>query len=302
LRSVRANTDSKSIIRRLIAATFCAITVIANATAFEGRIEVSITQGSETTPLLYTLGDDSLRVEVTGTSSPNPIDIVDLKTGALTLVFPHNRSFVRLEPGAENTSAVPAGAPGMPMPSGGLPSGIGPQASGNALQTPTLPAGMPPMPTPAGGLPPGIGPQSTVPGASGMPHMPAMPPMPIMAEKLELKATGKKEKILGFACEQYELKRRGETLEIWATDQLLPYQPYLRSQPHRFGPRMLEEQWPQMLTSRKLFPMRVSLRFDNGPERYRFEVKSITPEKIAEKNDELFQPPADYHESRPLPF
>jgi hypothetical protein len=132
--------------------------------------------------------------------------------------------------------------------------------------------------------------------------MPAMPRMPTMAEKLELKATGKKEKILGFACEQYELKQRGETLEIWATDQLFPYQPYLRSQPHRFGPRMIEEQWPQMLTTRKLFPLRVSLRFDNGPERYRFEVKSITPEKVADKNDELFQPPSDYHESRPLPF
>ena len=126
--------------------------------------------------------------------------------------------------------------------------------------------------------------------------------MPAMAEKLELKATGKKEKILGFACEQYELKQRGETLEIWATDQLLPYQPYLRSQPHRFGPRMLEEQWPQMLTSRKLFPLRVSLRFDNGQERFRFEVKSIKSDKIDEKDRTLFQPPADYTEVRPLPL
>ena len=126
--------------------------------------------------------------------------------------------------------------------------------------------------------------------------------MPAMAEKLELKATGKKEKILGYACEQYELKQRGETLEIWATDQLLPYQPYLRSQPHRFGPRMLEEQWPQMLTSRKLFPLRVSLRFDNGQERFRFEVKSIKSDKIDEKDRTLFQPPADYTEVRPLPL
>jgi hypothetical protein len=312
LRSRGANTDSKRSIRRLIAATFCAVTAVANATAFEGRLEVSITRGSETTPLLYTLGTDSLRLEVTRTSSPNPIDIVDLKTGALTLVFPHNRSFVRLEPGAENTSAVPAGAPGMPIPSGGLPSGVGPQAtSDNVLQTPSLPAGMRSMPAPAGSLPTGIGPQhgtATAPDTLGMPKMPAMPPMPAMTEKLEFKATGKKEKILGYACEQYELKQRGETLEIWATDQLFPYQPYVRSQPHRFGPRMLEEQWPQMLTSRKLFPLRVSLRFDNGPsrtggaERFHFEVKSITPEKITDDDMKLFQPPADYNEARPLPF
>jgi hypothetical protein len=65
---------------------------------------------------------------------------------------------------------------------------------------------------------------------------------------------------------------------------------------------MLEEQWPQMLTSRKLFPLRVSLRFDNGQERFRFEVKSIKSDKIDEKDRTLFQPPADYTEVRPLPL
>jgi hypothetical protein len=124
----------------------------------------------------------------------------------------------------------------------------------------------------------------------------------MMNEKMELKPTGKKEKILGFDCEQFEIKQRGETLEIWATDELLPYQPYVRNQPHRFGPRMMEEQWPALLTARKLFPLRASLRFDNGAERFHFEVKSITPEKIADKDGKLFQPPADYFEIQPLPF
>lgn len=37
-----------------------------------------------------------------------------------------------------------------------------------------------------------------------------------------------------------------------------------------------------------------------GPERVRFEVKSITPEKVTD--DSLFQPPSDYNEIQPLPF
>jgi hypothetical protein len=131
--------------------------------------------------------------------------------------------------------------------------------------------------------------------------MPPMPPLPMM-EKLELKATGQTTNLLGFACERYELKQRGETLEVWATDQLLPYQPYLRNQPSRFGPRMIEEQWPELLTSRRLFPLRASLRYDNGTERFRFEVKSVKKEKITDSDGKLFQPPPNYHEIEPLPF
>jgi hypothetical protein len=136
-----------------------------------------------------------------------------------------------------------------------------------------------------------------------MPSMPAMPMMPMMpAAKLELQATGQKTNLLGFACQQYVLKQRGETLEIWATDQLLPYQPYVQNQPHRFGPQRIEEQWPGMLTSRKLFPLRVSLRYENGAERFRFEAQSVTPQKLTDAEAKLFQPPAGYFEIQPLPF
>lgn len=130
--------------------------------------------------------------------------------------------------------------------------------------------------------------------------MPMMPPP--MSEKIELKPTGKKEKRLGFACEQFEIKQRGETMEIWATDKLLPYQPYVRSQPHRFGPRMMEEQWAELLKTRNLFPLLVTLKFENGAERFRFEVKSVTAKKLTEADASLFQPPPGYVEIRPLPF
>jgi hypothetical protein len=276
----------------------CLVTFAANAFAFDGKIDVVITRGNDTTPLLYTVGETFLRIEITGSTWPNPIDIVDLKSGELTLVFPHNRSFMRLKSTAENPSAPSPGTPQMPTP----PPGIGPQPNPAAAGP-----GAPPIPTSSAGLPPGIGPQSQ--GAAGIPSIPSMPAMPMMMppmpmEKLELKATGKKEKILGYECEQFEIKQRGETMEIWATNKLIPFQDYMRNQKPRFGPRMIEEQWPELLTVKKLFPLRASLHFDNGPgknngpERFRFEVKSIMPGKIG--NKDLFQPPDGYNEIRPL--
>ena len=139
-----------------------------------------------------------------------------------------------------------------------------------------------------------------------MPGMPMVPPMamrPTMAmQPAELKATDHTTNLLGYACTRYELKQRGEVMEIWATDKLLPFQAWLPNQPHRFGPRMLEEQWAEMLKSKKLFPLLASLKFENGPERLHFEVKSIQPEKVTDRDGSLFQPPAGYQEIQPLPF
>jgi|ERR1039458_2268572 hypothetical protein len=216
----------------LIAACFLAPSAI----AFEGRIYSVIIRGNETNALLYTVGTNSLRVEMTATNWPNPVDILDRNSGALTLCFPGNRTFVHLKPAADSTTTSAPGMPSIPMPPGGLPPGIGPQS---ALGVPATPA-MPNLPNrPA--LPPGVGPQSG--SAPGMPAMPAMPMMPMPGEKLEFLATGQKTNLLGFACEQYQLKQREETLEVWATDQLLPYQPYVQNQPHHFGPQRIEEQW-----------------------------------------------------------
>jgi hypothetical protein len=139
-----------------------------------------------------------------------------------------------------------------------------------------------------------------MPGLGAMPAMP-LPPMDMM-DKVEFNATGQKTNLLGYACEKFEFRQRGEVLEIWATDTLLPFQAWLANQPHRFGPRQIEEQWPELLKARKLFPLRASLKFGNDPERLCFEVKAITPEKIEDRDGALFQPPPDYHELEPLPF
>lgn len=130
--------------------------------------------------------------------------------------------------------------------------------------------------------------------------MPAMPMMPM--ETAELTATTDTTNLLGYACTRYELKQRGEVMEIWATEALLPFQAYQPNQPHRFGPRMMEEQWGELLKAKKLFPLLAVLKFENGPERLRFEVRSVKPEAVEDKDGSLFQPPADYHELDPLPF
>jgi hypothetical protein len=135
-----------------------------------------------------------------------------------------------------------------------------------------------------------------------MPMMPMMPMPTMMNENLELKATGQNTNILGFACQQYELKQHGETMEIWATDQLMPYHPYIQNQPHSPRPRMMEEQWAGLMADRKLFPMIASLRYNSGAERFHFEVTTVSMNKVAEPDEKRFQPPPDYNEIQPLQF
>jgi hypothetical protein len=241
-------------IRFVIAMTGCLVALASTAVAFEGRIHAVMIRGNQTDALLYTVGTNCLRVENTATNWPNPVDILDRNSGALTLLFPNNRSFVRVPSAPEETTAP--GAPAMPA--------------------------MPNMSASAGG---------------GMPVMP-MPPM----VKLELKATGETTNLLGYTCARYEIKQRGETMEIWATDQLFPFQPYVQNQPRRFGPRMIEEQWAELAKAQKLFPLLATLKLNQGPERFRYEVKSITPQKLTDEDAPLFQPPPDYLEIHPLPF
>jgi len=267
---------------------------------FTGRIEATLTRGGDAQKLLYTAGTNCLRIEPEADGRPNPVDLLDRNSGELTLLFPNNRSFVRLKkvaatPPSPNAAAAP--------PPHAMPPGVGPQgalppqppARIGPTNLPGQPA-MPPMPQmpQRPQMPPGAGP-----GSGAMP-MPMMPPM--MMEPAEFKATGETTNLLGYACAKYEIKQRGEVMEIWAADKLMPFQAYQQNQPHRFGPRMLEEQWGELVKAKKLFPLLAVLRFEHGPERLRFEVKLVKPEEIEDKGGALFAPPADYHELEALPF
>ena len=292
----------KVLCERLLWASLCSFFTLCSAATFEGRIAATITRGGETETLIYTVGSNQVRIERGENNLPYAKNILDLNSGAMTILFPHNRSFIQLNSGSGGS--VPPPPTANPMPPAGI--GMAPVGPTNLPGAPM--SAIPQMPA----MPPGVGPQAgTAPGVSAMPAMPMMPPMAM--EPLELKATGGKTNLLGYACLHYEIKQRGEAMEIWATDKLFAFQPYQPNQPHRFGPRMIEEQWGDLLKAKKLFPLLAILRFETpqmpgtnapsvaaGPERLRFEVKAITREKI--EDETVFEPPTDYREIQPLPF
>jgi hypothetical protein len=247
-------------------------------------------------PLLYTVSAGFLRVEEMETNGSNPVDVWNRESGELTLLFPHNGSFLRLKPTAGEVSVplttgprLPAGIGMQNHPEPAPAAGIGPT---NLPGAPTLPA----MPRP-----PGMPPRGSLPVSATSAGPGAMPMGPHGEETLELTPTGVRTNLLGFACEQFTLKERDHTMEIWATAALMPFQDYVRRQQPRFGHRMLEERWGEMLKEKKLFPLLAVMRHQHGEEIFRFEVNTITAEKVSYEKS-LFEPPPGYQEIQPLPF
>jgi len=78
------------------------------------------------------------------------------------------------------------------------------------------------------------------------------------------------------------------------------FQNYVRDSGPLFGPRLLEAQWSDLLTAKKLFPLRAALHDETTNVRFRFEVKSITAAKFTDA--ELSRPPDGYAETQPPPF
>ena len=237
-----------------------------NNHVFQGKIRATLTRDSRPEELLYTFGTNFLRVESAATNGLDPADILNRSSGDLILIFPRNRSFVHVKSAARSS-----------------------QASG--------PAKMPQMP-------PGIGPQSEPRSAvaSGMPASAMVPLPPVALEKLELRDTNEKTNLLGYACERFQIRQRGKTMDIWATRQLGAFQPYWRSEPSSGSAGTIEAQWSELLKAGNLFPLVAILKLENGRERLHFEADSVTPQNIGDENAELFQPPVDYHEALPLPF
>ena len=78
--------------------------------AFEGRITATLSRGADTQKILYTVAANDVRIERTETNWPHAINLISLAPERLTLVFPHNRSFVRVKetaPGAITFNAPP---------------------------------------------------------------------------------------------------------------------------------------------------------------------------------------------------
>src|SRR5579872_475057 len=80
--------------------------------AFEGRIQAAIIWNkSVAETYLYTIGTNQMRIERGEYGHPYPRNIVTLDTGDVTLLYPHDRSFVRLK---NNGQTAPAPLPDSP--------------------------------------------------------------------------------------------------------------------------------------------------------------------------------------------
>jgi hypothetical protein len=274
----------------------------AEAASFEGTVSASLTRSeTDTTQFLFTRKGDQLRIEHTDKSKPEPVNIVDLAAKKLTIIYPHNSTFVQVDlTKAETQTGGPNLPPGFPPPpkmntSPGeaaiTPVRIGPAISPPpGFPTPPPRPSMPPMPN------------NPLAGAPNMPMMPPMPPMGGFGATPELKKTDKAKKIQGFDCTLYTISDRMETFEIWATPDstLFPFRLLERNYDNRhFGPVMLEEKWSELLQKKSLFPLEATLRTDRGDlERLTFKVDKIEKKQV---ENGLFAVPEHYYEIKPGP-
>jgi hypothetical protein len=110
--------------------------------------------------------------------------------------------------------------------------------------------------------------------------------------------TGKTETILGYRAEQYLVKTKDGTSEIWATDQLGTYMGSSapgggggRGMFGRGGGNASEQEWEKAFTGRDFFPLRVVSLDRRGRETSRMEVVAIEKQSLDVSH---FAPPADF--------
>src|ERR1700736_5761759 len=206
--SARRRVKSCAAIFGVLLCLVASCTLAAEKNAFEGVINATTRAGAEATHFVFTRKGDQLRIENT-TNKLEPINIVDLASNKLTIIYPHNTTFVRVD---LTKRAAPPGTPPMPTNPPSLGSGV---------------AGFPTPPNvatsqPGASLAPSISPPPGFPSPPPMPSMPPMPNpavagpmMPAMPAMMpgaapELKKTDKTKKIQGFDCVLYTMSNRGE--------------------------------------------------------------------------------------------
>jgi hypothetical protein len=128
-------------------------------------------------------------------------------------------------------------------------------------------------------------------GAPGQPNGSGEP------KDVKLEKTGRTAKILGYDCEEYVMTDRGDSTEMWLTEQLGSFMGLGGGNPMggMMGGRKAKADgaaWEKLLKDKKgAFPLRIVSRDPRGKEKFRLEAKKIEPGKLS---DDLFAPPADF--------
>ncbi len=277
---------------------------LAGEARFEGVATATLIRGgTQANHFQFTRKGNLLRIENTD-NKLEPINVIDLEAKKLTIVYPHNTTFVTID--LTRTSAPPGNAPpiNLPIPPAATPAKVGPAVSpAPGFPTPPTMPSIPQLPSQSSGMP-----GMPNPAAAGPPMQPRMGSMPAMMPPppgggfgaAELKKTEQTKKVQGLDCTLYTLNQRGEKFELWVTNDsaLFPFRLIERDFfGRRFGPRMLEETWPELLRDKSLFPLEASWKMEPGSqERLSFKVEKMEKKKI--EDTKLFEPPEKYIEIR----
>ncbi len=276
--------------------------LVARAAVEPCEIRLSMQQGERVQELRYCCRDQQVRIDHPGKIIPSPpINLLDLETGMLSIIHPHNGTWEQgtvagiadpVSPasavpgsqipatGATPRMAPPADWPEMPQ---GLPSGIGPgaaQASPSATMVPGMPAGMP----------------------GGMPSFPAMPDFPMAGmggdKPLALVSQNQTNELFGFSCRLHEvaLPRHG-TLLLWLCDDpaLPPFHLLAHEIHRRQGRSEWDEQVAQLLRKEKMFPFHAVLKGEGDAVLAEWSVLSIRTDVEEKDQEDLFEVPAGLH-------
>ena len=113
-------------------------------------------------------------------------------------------------------------------------------------------------------------------------------------DEATLEKTGQKEKILGYAAEQYISTYKGKKTELWLAEGLGTFMSMPSGNPMgggRKGGSGAGREWERALAGKDLFPLRVVGLDGGGKENFRMEVTAIEKKSLP---DSLFAPPAGY--------
>jgi hypothetical protein len=228
---------------------FCAAAVTGAAPA-PGSIDVLYEGGSREIEFRLTTASGMLRIEqVSPSSSPAPIHLVDLTSGDVTIVNRFNRTVLThaqtasAEPEDEHPDPRGSSATTPPDPAeffGGTP-------------TARLPMGVPPVPLP---FAPGMAQAPTsLPDAFAMQGRKDATP--------QLQAHEDYREIHGYRCQRHTLRiGRFQELTLWLTEHpdLPPFHLLQGNYTPRFGPTNPFEEWPRIVRRSGKFAMLAQLR------------------------------------------
>lgn len=99
--------------------------------------------------------------------------------------------------------------------------------------------------------------------------------------------TGVKETILGYDCEEYEVKTSKATTDIWATDQLGMFGGLSMGGAPGSRHSQAPQEWESVIKASGFFPLRVTSS-EGGTQKFKLEVTSVEKTSLP---DSLFMPP-----------